>query len=82
MPGELVLNDCKSFKCKKVKCNVNYKDINETVDLYKANSYGKYINKELNYIPFLKYNDNTVAGICNLECKIFGHQLHNDKILQ
>ena len=79
LPGELVLNDCKSFKCKKVKCNVNYKDINETVELYKANSYGKYINKELNYIPFLKYNDNTVAGICNLECKIFGMMPHPER---
>ncbi len=79
LPGELILNDCKTFISKKVSCNVSYKNINENVELYIANSYGKYINNRKDFIPFLKYKDNSVAGICDLNYKIFGMMPHPER---
>ena len=46
LPGKLILNDCEQFVCKKVKCNVSYKTIQDSTELYIANSYGKYVNNE------------------------------------
>ena len=82
LPGKLLLNDSKKFFSKKVKCNVNYKNISESTELYVANSYGKYENKKnLNddECYFLKYDDNTVAGVCNMTKKIFGMMPHPER---
>ena len=82
LPGKLLLNDCKKFVCKKVKCNVRYKDLSKNTELYIANSYGKYENKEeLNddECYFLKYEDGSVAGVCNIQQKIFGMMPHPER---
>ena len=82
LPGKLLLNDCKKFVCKKVKCNVRYKDLSKNTELYIANSYGKYENEEeLNddECYFLKYEDGSVAGVCNIRTKIFGMMPHPER---
>ena len=83
LPGKLLLNDSKKFFSKKVKCNVHYKNISESTELYVANSYGKYENEnDLNddECYFLKYEeDNTVAGVCNMKKKIFGMMPHPER---
>ena len=83
LPGKLILNDCEQFVCKKVKCNVSYKNLNESTELYIANSYGKYINDEdltEDECYFLKYDDNdTVGGVCNMKNKIFGMMPHPER---
>jgi phosphoribosylformylglycinamidine synthase len=82
LPGKLLLNDSKKFVCKKVKCNIRYKDLSKNTELYIANSYGKYENKEeLNNDEcyFLKYEDDSVAGVCNMKQNIFGMMPHPER---
>lgn len=82
LPGKLLLNDCKKFVCKKVKCNVSYESLSDKTELYIANSYGKYENTEdlkENECYFLKYEDGTVAGVCNMTKKIFGMMPHPER---
>ena len=83
LPGELVLNDCQNFKCKKVDCIVDYNKKYTHTQLFIANSYGKYIKQEgLNfeeYSYFLKYTNNNIAGVCNLNKKIFGMMPHPER---
>ena len=82
LPGKLLLNDCERFVCKKVKCNIRYKDLSESTELYIANSYGKYVNTEEldnNECYFLKYEDGSVAGVCNMQQKIFGMMPHPER---
>ena len=82
LPGKLLLNDSKKFFSKKVKCNISYKNITKSTELYIANSYGKYENKnDLNddECYFLKYEDNTIAGVCNMTKKIFGMMPHPER---
>ena len=79
LPGKLLLNDCKKFVCKKVKCNVSYETIQDSTELYIANSYGKYINNEKlknDECYFLRYEDKSIAGVCNKTKKIFGMMPH------
>ena len=82
LPGKLLLNDCKKFVCKKVKCNVSYKTIQDSTELYIANSYGKYVNNEKlksDECYFLKYEDKSIAGVCNKPKKIFGMMPHPER---
>ena len=82
LPGKLLLNDSKKFVCKKVKCNIRYKDLSKSTELYIANSYGKYENKEeLNNDEcyFLKYEDGSIGGVCNMTNKIFGMMPHPER---
>lgn len=67
LPGSLKLNKTGSFISKKVKCCIQYKDINQETELYIANSYGKYENDnelEDDECYFLKYEDGHVGGVC------------------
>ena len=67
LPGSLKLNKTGSFISKKVKCCIQYKDINQETELYIANSYGKYENDnelEDDECYFLKYEDGQVGGVC------------------
>jgi len=67
LPGKLILN-----VCKKVKCDIFYKNLNESTELYIANSYGKYMNDEVlsdDHCYFVKYDDNTIGGVCNMKKK-------------
>ena len=82
LPGKLFLNDCKKFVCKKVKCNVSYKTIQDSTELYIANSYGKYVNNEKlksDECYFLRYEDKSIAGVCNKPKKIFGMMPHPER---
>ena len=82
LPGKLLLNDSKKFICKQVKCNVSYETIQNTTELYIANSYGKYINNEKlksDECYFLRYEDKTIAGVCNKTKKIFGMMPHPER---
>ena len=82
LPGKLLLNDCKKFVCKKVKCNVSYKTIQDSTELYIANSYGKYVNNEKlksDECYFLRYEDKSIAGVCNKPKKIFGMMPHPER---
>ena len=59
----------------KRKCNISYKTIQDSTELYIANSYGKYVNNEKlksDECYFLKYEDKSIAGVCNKPKKIFG----------
>ena len=74
----------KKFICKQVKCNVSYETIQNTTELYIANSYGKYINNEKlknDECYFLRYEDKTIAGVCNKTKKIFGMMPHPERII-
>ena len=85
LPGKLVLNDCKTFVCKKEKVNVIYHAVPHEVELCIANSYGKYIhndgdfNEDSDYKPFLKYEDGSIAGVFNYKKKIFGMMPHPER---
>ena len=82
LPGKLLLNECKKFVCKKVKCNVSYETIQDSTELYIANSYGKYINNEKlksDECYFLRYEDKSIAGVCNMKKKIFGMMPHPER---
>ena len=85
LPGKLVLNDCGTFICKKEKVDVVYYDVPHKVELCIANSYGKYIHDEgdfaenSNYRPFLKYEDGSIAGVCDFKKKIFGMMPHPER---
>ena len=82
LPGKLLLNDSKKFICKKVKCNVSYETIQDSTELYIANSYGKYVNNEKlksDECYFLRYEDKTIAGVCNKTKKIFGMMPHPER---
>ena len=82
LPGKLLLNDCKKFVCKKVKCHISYKTIQDSTELYIANSYGKYVNNEKlksDECYFLKYEDKSIAGVCNKPKKIFGMMPHPER---
>ena len=82
LPGKLLLNDCKKFVCKKVKCNISYETIQDSTELYIANSYGKYINNEKlksDECYFLRYEDKSIAGVCNMKKKIFGMMPHPER---
>jgi phosphoribosylformylglycinamidine synthase II len=82
LPGKLLLNDCKKFVCKKVKCNVSYETIQDSTELYIANSYGKYVNNEKlknDECYFLRYEDKSIAGVCNMKKKIFGMMPHPER---
>ena len=77
LPGELKLNRCGHFVCKKVKCRC----VNETVDMYIANSFGNYYNEKIDDGKcFLRYqHDNNIAGICDKTQKIFGMMPHPER---
>lgn len=81
--GYLDLNDCKTFVCKKENCIINYNNKQTKVQLCIANSYGKYIHgllsECLQYHPFLKYENGNIAGICDLNKKIFGMMPHPER---
>ena len=82
LPGKLLLNDSKKFICKKVICNVSYEDIKDSTELYIANSYGKYVNNEKlknDECYFLRYEDKSIAGVCNKTKKIFGMMPHPER---
>lgn len=84
LPGELKLNECDHFVCKKVKCYTpGYPDDLTTTDMYVANSFGNYKYSKENsddFICFLKYDpDGTIAGICNRKKKIFGMMPHPER---
>ncbi len=85
LPGKLVLNDCETFVCKKKNINVIYYEPPHKIELYVANSYGKYIygdgdfDENNNYKPFLKYDDGSIAGVCNFKSKIFGMMPHPER---
>tara|TARA_B110000438_G_scaffold299931_1_gene351119 strand:- start:95 stop:2236 length:2142 start_codon:yes stop_codon:yes gene_type:complete len=84
LPGELKLNECDHFVCKKVKCYTPlYPDDLTTTDMYMANSFGNYKYSKENsddFICFLKYDsDGTIAGICNRKKKIFGMMPHPER---
>lgn len=82
LPGKLILNECKHFKCKKVDCIVEYNNTKHNTQLFIANSYGKYINTDSlteEYSYFLKYNNTDKAGVCNLNKKIFGMMPHPER---
>ena len=83
LPGTLELNDSGKFICKKTTCRVKYKDENEyQTNLYIANSYGKYIPPNTwNYgeIPFMTYQDNSIAGVCNFNTQVFGMMPHPER---
>ena len=67
LPGSLKLNKTGSFISKKVKCCIQYKDINQETELYIADPYGKYENDnelEDDECYFLKYEDGQVGGVC------------------
>ena len=90
LSGKLLLNRTQKFACKKVSCNANYVEENETkrynTKLYIANSYGNYwdslIDKKkvfLEYENTLNEYDNNIAGICNEEKTIFGMMPHPER---
>jgi len=82
LPGKLIINNCKHFKCKKVDCIVDYNKTKHNTQLFIANSYGKYINTDSlteEYSYFLKYNNTDKAGVCNLNKKIFGMMPHPER---
>ena len=83
LPGHLNFNNCQHFVCKKVECIVNYNKKKHNTNLYIANSYGHYtyIGSKLSdeFSNFLLYKDNTIAGVCNLNKKIFGMMPHPER---
>ena len=89
LPGHLDLNDCKTFNCDKIKCKLDYKNIQYNTTLCIANSYGKFVpdgiyafGKTSNppiYHPFLKYENGYIAGICDLDKKVFGMMPHPER---
>ena len=86
LPGELVLNKCGVFDCCKEKCIVKYNGNKITVELCKANSYGRYVYTSLNndesankYDKFLLYSKGEVAGVCDHDNKIFGMMPHPER---
>ena len=82
LPGKLLLNDSKKFFSKKVKCNISYRDYIDSTELYVANSYGKYENTndlKADECYFLRYEDNSVGGVCNMTNKIFGMMPHPER---
>ena len=82
LPGKLLLNDSKKFFSKKVKCNISYRDYIDSTELYVANSYGKYENTndlKADECYFLRYEDNSIGGVCNMTNKIFGMMPHPER---
>ena len=82
LPGDLVLNNSGKFVCEKIKCIVDYKNIQDTCELYRANSYGKYINNDVLDIKhkyFLRYDEGGIAGVCSLENRVFGMMPHPER---
>tara|TARA_Y100001970_G_C14245271_1_gene867695 strand:+ start:64 stop:2196 length:2133 start_codon:yes stop_codon:yes gene_type:complete len=81
LPGKLVLNDCKSFTCKKLKCTIKYDDVQEEISLCIANSYGKYIkdNNNNNFDVSLTYENGEIAGIFDRKNKVFGMMPHPER---
>ncbi len=82
LPGKLLLNDSKKFFSKKIKCNISYRDYTDSTELYVANSYGKYENTndlKADECYFLRYEDNSVGGVCNMTNKIFGMMPHPER---
>ena len=82
LPGELILNKCTHFVCKKVNCNVSYNSLKTTTEMYIANSYGNYVNKTSlsdNHSYFLKYDNGDIGGVCDLKRKIFGMMPHPER---
>ena len=91
LPGKLELNDNGKFTCKKVECDVL--DI-YTTNFYIANSYGKYVIPEAEYVEMKKNGQilftykNTItevgsnfgiAGVSNKERTIFGMMPHPER---
>jgi len=89
LPGNLDLNDCGTFHCDKVKCNLDFENIQYNTTLCIANSYGKYVPDSMydngrtsdhpKYHPFLKYENGNIAGICDINNKIFGMMPHPER---
>ena len=83
LPGKLELNNSGKFECKKVLCNFDFFK-QKKVELWKANSYGRYVNEDETtndelYHPFLKYQDGTIAGMCDTQKRIFGMMPHPER---
>lgn len=81
LPGTLELNDSGRFECCIRECAVpTGSGAERTVDLWIANSYGKYVpSKESRYNAFLWYDNGDVAGIWDREARIFGMMPHPER---
>tara|TARA_Y100000992_G_scaffold295153_1_gene255732 strand:- start:158 stop:2305 length:2148 start_codon:yes stop_codon:yes gene_type:complete len=83
LPGSLIMNETGKFICDRVKCNINYKDINYNTTLCIANTYGKYVkNNNISSEKiknFLIYENGEIAGVCDTENKIFGMMPHPER---
>ena len=84
LPGKLIENRQKRFTSQLVKCNYNFKDYIGKTEMYIANYYGNYQNKNYDNI-FLRYEDfsngsvDNIAGIYNDERNIFGMMPHPER---
>ena len=84
LPGKLIENRQKVFTSQKVKCLYNFDNHNGDINMYVANYYGNYQNKN-NVDVFLTYNDfnngsvNNIAGIYNDERNVFGMMPHPER---
>ena len=84
LPGKLVLNECGTFDCCKENCVVKYNGKTSITKLCKANSYGKYINTNYGETKsgienFLLYENGEIAGVCDINSKIFGMMPHPER---
>ncbi len=93
LPGRLELNNDQLFTCKKVPLTI-YSNVvpKDVIELYIANSYGKYTiteedNLDLEKDVFLRYSDylpeldsyDNIAGISNKDKTIFGMMPHPER---
>ena len=84
LSGKLIENRQKRFTSQLVKCNYNFKDYIGKTEMYIANYYGNYQNKNYDNI-FLTYEDfsngsvDNIAGIYNDERNVFGMMPHPER---
>ena len=84
LPGKLIENRQKRFTSQLVKCNYNFKDYIGKTEMYIANYYGNYQNKNydnifLTYEGFTNGSVDNIAGIYNDERNIFGMMPHPER---
>lgn len=80
LPGKLILNDSEQFECRKERCILDYNNKQLIFTLCIANSFGKYVSSpDNNGIFFLKYENGNVAGVCDINRKIFGMMPHPER---
>ncbi len=84
LSGKLIENKQKKFTSQLVKCNYNFKDYIGASEMYIANYYGNYQNKNfdnifLTYKGFSNGSTDNIAGIYNDETNVFGMMPHPER---